>query len=57
MYRNIILQKADSIATIILNRPEAMNAMNLEMFEELESAQKDIVMDKEIGRASCRERV
>jgi len=47
-FNTIIVSKEKHIATIILNRPEAMNAMNLEMFEELEMAQKDINNDVDI---------
>jgi len=61
MFNTIILSKKKHIATIALNRPENMNAMNLEMFEELETAQKEIKDDADVravvitgkGKAFC----
>lgn len=61
MFNTIILSKEKHIATIALNRPEQMNAMNLEMFEELETAQKEIKDDADVralvitgkGKAFC----
>jgi enoyl-CoA hydratase len=60
-YKTIILEKEDSIARIILNRPDVMNAMTSEMFQDLEIAQKEIINDAGIrvliitgkGRAFC----
>lgn len=43
-FKTIILEKDEGVARIILNRPDAMNAMTPEMLHELETAQK-IVMD------------
>lgn len=48
MFKTIIYNKKNNVATIILNRPDLMNAMNLEMFQELETAQKDVRNDQEV---------
>lgn len=45
---NILLEKEDRIAKIILNRPDRMNALNLSLREDLETALKDIYEDEEI---------
>jgi 2-(1,2-epoxy-1,2-dihydrophenyl)acetyl-CoA isomerase len=52
---------ADSVATITLNRPEVLNAMNKEMFEELNSLFDAMAMDRDVravlitgsGRGFC----
>ena len=38
----------DSVAIICLNRPESMNAVNLQMMEDLERCQKEILADTSI---------
>ena len=48
MFNTIILSKKKHTANITLNRPENMNAMNLEMFEELEMAQKEVENDEDV---------
>ena len=45
MFRKINLEKEDGIAVIRLNRPEVMNAFDLEMQEELAVAIKDVTND------------
>lgn len=60
-FKTIILEKGEGVGRIILNRPDAMNAMNPEMLRELEIAQKDLMDDGDIrvvivtgqGRAFC----
>ncbi len=60
-YNTILVGKADSVATITLNRPEALNAMNGEMLGELEAELSSIKGDSDIrvvivtgaGRAFC----
>ncbi len=60
-FETIIFQKDRQIATILLNRPEAMNALTYQMFEELEAALNQVVADRDIralvvtgnGRAFC----
>jgi len=47
-FRNIIYEKKDRIATIILNRPEALNALSPEMIDELISALNDAKDDKDV---------
>ena len=47
-YETIIVDKKDYIATITLNRPHVSNAINLEMFQELKVALKDINEDDDI---------
>lgn len=57
----ILYTKFDKIATITLNRPEALNALNLEMRYEILEALEDIEQDDDIrvvlitgaGRAFC----
>jgi len=60
-FDSIILKKADRIATITLNRPERMNAINAQMERELLQALADVADDDDIrvvvlaaaGRAFC----
>lgn len=47
-FENIILEKEDYLATIIINRPKALNALNAETLYELEAAVKDIKADANI---------
>ena len=37
-YNNIILEKSDLIATLIINRPKKLNALNLETISEINDA-------------------
>lgn len=60
-FETIILKKEDHVATITLNRPQAMNAITMQMFKELIEALQDVNGDDNIrllvltgaGRAFC----
>ena len=60
-YKNLILKKEDGIATIILNRPEKLNALNGELTEEIIQVCSEVGQDEEVrvvlitgaGRAFC----
>ena len=47
-YSNILLEKRNQIGTITLNRPEKLNAINLEMKKELYCALKELEVDDSI---------
>lgn len=47
-FKNIILEKNDGIATVKMNRPKALNALNSETLDELDLAFKDINQDENI---------
>ena len=48
IFNTVILKKEDHIATLIMNRPEVMNAITLEMFDEILEALKIINEDDDI---------
>ena len=60
-FQTIILEKQDGIATITLNRPEALNAVSEQMANELAEAVEDVAEDdssrvlviKAAGRVFC----
>ena len=60
-YEHIILERKKGVATLTLNRPEKLNAINRKMTEELENAMAEISKDKDVrvlvitgaGRAFC----
>lgn len=60
-FKNIIYEKKNGIVKVTLNRPEAMNALNLEIREELAQAVQMVANDSEAkvlvltgaGRAFC----
>jgi 2-(1,2-epoxy-1,2-dihydrophenyl)acetyl-CoA isomerase len=60
-YETILLEKKDHVARITLNRPERLNALNRQMFRELNSALEDVADDRDVwvlvltgsGRAFC----
>lgn len=60
-FRYILFEKKDHIARITLNRPEKMNALNEEMFDEIAAAVADLAEDDDsrvviltgAGRAFC----
>ena len=52
-YEDITLAIEGGLATVTLNRPDALNAISLQMLADLDAALDEI----KIGRASCRERV
>ncbi len=47
-YQTITLEKADSIATITLNRPQKRNAFNPQLLDEFVKAKEDVAADTEI---------
>ena len=47
-YKNIILEKKEDIAIIIINRPDVLNALNTMTIKELTSAINDLENDKQI---------
>ena len=50
MYKTIILEKANGVSSITLNRPERLNSFNVEMHQELQSALDDVAAD---GKTRC----
>ena len=60
-FQTIVLEKLDHIAKVTLNRPERLNAINRQMFEELNVALQDVADDSDVrvvvltgaGRAFC----
>ena len=60
-YEDIILEKDNGVATIIINRPERMNALVIKTVEELVKAIEEVAQDRDIrvlvltgkGRAFC----
>ncbi|MEM2146679.1 MAG: enoyl-CoA hydratase/isomerase family protein, partial [Candidatus Jordarchaeaceae archaeon] len=47
-YQYIIVEKENSIATITMNRPEKLNALNMEMEEEIKEALDKLNLDEEV---------
>lgn len=47
-YKTLIVEKVDRIARVFLNRPEAMNAINDELLQDLEKAFNELEKDDEI---------
>ena len=47
-FKNIIYEKSEGIATITLNRPEALNAFNKEVVEEIIHALEDVRNDENV---------
>lgn len=48
-YKAIIVTKKDGVGTITLNRPEALNALNKQLMDEMTKAVKDLEADNDIG--------
>ena len=48
MYNTILVEKKDSIAILTLNRPEKLNAINLQMKKELHQALNDLEADSDV---------
>lgn len=47
-YKNVILEKKDRIATLTLNRPQAKNALNAALANDIKLALQDINADSEV---------
>jgi 2-(1,2-epoxy-1,2-dihydrophenyl)acetyl-CoA isomerase len=60
-YETIVLERKDGVATLTLNRPEKLNALNRKMIEELNGAVVEMAKDRDVralvvtgaGRGFC----
>ena len=48
-YRCIKVERENKLATVTLNRPEALNAVNSELHDELEHIWIDLAIDEEVN--------
>ncbi len=48
-YKTILLEKKGAVALITLNRPEALNALNEQLMDELTDALLALEIDDDIG--------
>ncbi len=48
-FKNLLLERDGRVATITINRPEAMNVLNRETLDELEQVIRNIERDSDIG--------
>ncbi|MHC1565045.1 MAG: enoyl-CoA hydratase/isomerase family protein, partial [Candidatus Syntropharchaeales archaeon] len=47
-FENILYEKADGVATVTLNRPKALNALNTPVMTDVRAAMQDAEADKSI---------
>ncbi|NLJ71926.1 MAG: short-chain-enoyl-CoA hydratase [Syntrophomonadaceae bacterium] len=47
-FKNLLLEKADGVATLIINRPKAMNSLNDEVLQELSLVINEIAVDDDV---------
>lgn len=47
-FQNVLLEKKDRVATLTLNRPDALNALHIPMVREMWQAVQEVKEDKEI---------
>ena len=50
-YKNIILEKKEGIGTITINRPDVLNALNIETIKEITKGIEELENDKKINVA------
>ncbi|MFQ5676089.1 MAG: enoyl-CoA hydratase-related protein [bacterium] len=48
-YKNILFETRDNIATITINRPEALNALNWQTMQEIQSAFSEVAENSEVA--------
>ena len=48
-YRNLIVETSERIATVVINRPKALNALNRDTMRELFAALQDIAQRDDVG--------
>ena len=47
-YSRIILEKSEGVARIVLNRPDALNSLDMESLKELDAALTEIEADNSL---------
>ena len=48
-YKNILCEKTDNIGIITLNRPEVLNALNINLLKELDDVLNNLEKDKNVN--------
>ena len=48
-YQNILVERRDAVGIVTLNRPQALNALNAALIDELAAALDDFESDDAIG--------